>query len=86
MHETNVFLSQTPIDNEEGENKRKRREMIKKKELLQEVRILFWYPTRLFKCDQPIKKEVGEFNPSPSNSIPGKEFRSIRSPRNSIHF
>jgi len=40
MYETNVFLSQTPIDNEEGENKRKRREMIKKKELLQ-VRILF---------------------------------------------
>jgi len=41
MRETNVFLSQTPIDNEEGENKRKRREMTKKKELLQEVRILF---------------------------------------------
>jgi len=36
------FLSQTPIDNEKGENKRKRtKEMIGKKELLQEVRILF---------------------------------------------
>jgi len=86
MRETNVFLSQTPIDNEEEENKRKRtRKMIEKEELLQ-VRILFWYPTRLFKCDQSMKKEVGEFNPSPSDSIPSKEFRSIRLHRNSIHF